>query len=215
METSVILVDSKRRNTTEYITPSQYVIDLPHKFSNILSIELVYALYGKAGQDTNHMYVDMYIDEIEPQPLEDGKKTPFTQLPFFKSNDDIYEYSSIQQYKSICKFQKSQLSNLTHFTITFLDRNGRILPMTEHILRFEITTTPFEHIDITPSIKQTLEDKKDPYTLLGIVPGKYDINTLSTAFKNKASLLRREQFATVTYDELKNAFATLVKSIQK
>ena len=214
METSVIFIDSKRRNTTEYITPSKYVIDLPHEFKNISSIELVYALYGKAGQDTNHMYVDMYIDEINSISLEDGKKTPFTQLPFFKSNDDIYEYSSTQQYISIFKFQKSLLSKLTHFTITFLDRSGRILPMTDHILRFEITTQ-FEHIDTTPIFKQTIEDKKDPYTLLGIVHGRYDITTLSTAFKNKASLLRREQFATVTYDELKNAFATLVKSIQK
>ena len=213
METSTIFIDSKKRNTTEYITPSQYVLDLPQEFNNISSIELVYALYGKAGKDANHMYVDMYIDEL--QPLEDGKKTPFTQLPFFKSNDDLYEYSSTRQYKSICKFQKSPLSKLTHLTITFLDRSGRILPMTDHILRFEITTTSLEHIDIKPIMKQTLEDKNNPYTLLGIVPGKYDITSLSTAFKNKASLLRREQFATVTYDELKTAFATLVKSIQK
>jgi hypothetical protein len=212
METSIIFIDSKKRNTTEHISPSKYVYELPHEFNNIVSVELVYALYGKAGQDTNHMYVDMYIDELQPQV--EGNKTPFTQLPFFKSNDDLYEYNT-NQYKSTCKFQRSPLSNLAHLTITFLDRSGRILPMTDHILRFEITTAPIESVDTLSSVKQTLEDKKDPYTLLGIVPGKYDITTLSTAFKNKASLLRREQFSTITYDELKNAFATLVKSIQK
>jgi hypothetical protein len=222
VETFYIFVDSRYRDTGSYISPSQYVVNFENVFKNVITVELVHALYGRSGLD-NEKYVNLHIEELSPNVVSNHNASTgaFTQLPFFNSVDSLYEYDK-HSYPSVRKFEKP-LMKLSKLSITFLDKDKRIFPVTEHILRFEVTcfrmNDNIEEWDnfriISNSVRSTEPViKKDPYTLLGISQGQYDLNILANAFKVKARELRKDGMTKTAYDELKDAFTVLAKNFK-
>jgi len=224
VETFYVFIDSRYRDTSAYISPSQYVIDFDNVFKNVISVELVHAIYGRSGQD-NEKYVNLHIEELSPNVIsnQNASKGAFTQLTFFTAVDSLYEFNKSSSYSSIRKFEKP-LMKLSKFSITFMDKDKRIFPIADHILRFEVTcfrmndnVEEWDNFRIISNSVRSTEPviKKDPYILLGLKQGMYDLNTLATAFKEKARLLRRDGMTKGTYDELKEAFANLARNVQK
>lgn len=221
-EIHYIFVDSRYRDLSAFISPSQYVIDFDTVFKNVLSVELVYAMYGKSGQNTEK-YVNLCVEELTPNIISNqgASSAAFTQLPFYSHNDDnLYQYDK-QNYSSLRKFE-TPLMKLSKLSITFLDKDKKIFPMTDHILRFEVTcfkmTNNTEEWDnfriVSDSVLSTKPVMiKDPYRLLGVSQGAYDLPLLTNAFKEKAKLLRRNGMSKSAYNELKEAFTFLAKSI--
>lgn len=222
IETFYIFVDSRYRDTTTHISPSQYVITFDNVFKNVISVELVHAIYGRNGQETEN-YVNLYVEELSPNIVSNHNASmgAFTQLPFYNETNSLYEYNK-QSYASLRKFEKP-LMKLSKLSITFADKDKKIFPVTDHILRFEVTcfrmndnVEEWDNFRIISNSVRTTEPiiKKDPYILLGVSQGNYDINVLANAFKQKARLLRKNGMTKSNYDELKEAFTFLAKSLR-
>jgi hypothetical protein len=225
LETFYIFVDSRARDTSSYISPSQYAVVFDDVFKNVISVELVHAIYGRNGQETEK-YVNMHIEELTPNIISNqtASKSAFTQLPFFNTVDDTYEYNK-QTYASIRRFEKP-LMKLSKLSITFMDKEKRMFPITDHILRFKVncirindTTEEWDNSRVITNNGRPVEYeqviKKDPYSLLGVSKGNYDVNVLASAFKQKARSLRKDGMTKTAYDELKDAFANLARNLQK
>ena len=222
VETFYIFIDSRYRDTTTYISPSQYVVSFDNVFKNVITVELVHAIYGRSGQETEK-YVNLHVEELSPNIVANHNASmgAFTQLPFYNENNSVYEYNK-QMFSSIRKFEKP-LMKLSKLSITFADKDKKIFPIADHILRFEVTcfrmNDNIEEWDnfriISNSVRSTEPViKKDPYILLGISQGNYDINVLANAFKEKARTLRKNGMTKSSYDELKEAFTMLARNIK-
>lgn len=222
VETFYIFVDSRYRDTSTYISPSQYVVNFENVFKNVITVELVHAIYGRNGQDTEK-YVNLFIEELSPNIISNHNSGmgSFTQLPFYSAVDNLYEYNK-QSYTSLRKFEKP-LMKLSKFSITFADKDKKIFPITDHILRFEVTcfrmndnVEEWDNFRIISNSVRSTEPiiKKDPYLLLGISQGNYDLSVLANAFKQKARQLRKNGMTKRDYDELKEAFSFLARNLQ-
>lgn len=223
VETFYIFIDSRYRDKTTHISPSQYVIDFENVFKNVISVELVHAIYGKTGL-VDEKYVNLHIEELNPNVIShiNSSKGAFSQLPFYKAENDLYQYDK-QSYQSIRKFDKP-LMKLSKLSFTFLDKDDKLFPMTEHMLRFEVTCFKLnENIEewdnfriITNSVRSTEPTiKKDPYVMLGLQPNSFDLNLLVLAFREKAKVLRKDGYTKNAYDELKAAFSQLAQTISR
>lgn len=204
-EICYVFVDSRARDTTSHISPSQYVIKFANVLTNVVSVELVHALYGKSGQNAE-MYVNLNIEELSPYIIsnQNASAEAFTQLPFWITNtDNMCQYDK-HIYPSILTFN-NPIKELSKLSITFLDKHKKIFPVTEHILRFEIKCLKASDV----------ETKKDPYTLLGLSQGTYTLATLANAFKEKATIMRKDGMSQDAYNELKDAFTFLAKSLPR
>jgi len=225
VETFYVFVDSRSRDMTAYISPSQYVVDFENVFKNVISVELVHAMYAKSGQGNTDKYVNLHIEELNTnvvsnQPASSGA---FTQLPFWTPNDDgIFQYDK-QSYVSLRKFEKP-LMKLAKLSITFLDKDKKVFQISDHILRFEVTcfrmtdnTEEWDNFRIISNSVRASEPlmKKDPYMLLGVSQGAYDLSVLANAFKEKAKALRRSGMTKGAYDDLKEAFTFLAKNLPR
>lgn len=198
-----ILIDSRLRDTSKDITPAQYSFKLSEPIYNIKSIKLVHAIYSK--NDTNiDKYMLLKVKEF-PSNLKflhnpHNVENIFTYLPFHKSHNDINEYEFTSSTFNSILHLETPLKELNTITVSFLDKDGRLFPIQEHILQFEITT----QIKILT-----------PYEILEIDPHKFiKINELIEIFKNKAEKLRNSQdFTQDKYNQLKNAFKTIALNI--
>lgn len=223
VETFNLFIDSRYRDHTVHISPSQYVIEFDNVLKNVISVELVHAIYGKNGLPLE-LYTNLHIEELNPNVIShiNASKGAFSQLPFYKAENDLYQYDK-QSYASVRKFEKP-LMKLSKLSITFIDKDGKPFPITEHILRFEVTCFKLnENVEewdnfriITNSVRTTEPViKKDPYVLLGLQPNSFDLNMLVVAFRDKAKLLRKDGYTKGAYDELKVAFSQLAQTIKR
>jgi hypothetical protein len=222
VETFFLFVDSRNRDSTIHVSQAQYVVDFDNVFKNIISVELVHAIYGRLSG--NDMYVNLHIEELNPNIVSttNSCKGAFTQLTFFSPTNDKYEYSQ-NTYRSIRRFDKP-LMKLSKLSITFTKDDGTFFPIAEHLLRFEIVCfKQNERVEdwgdfkiMTQSLK-VYQPKviKDPYTVLGVNNGLNDMNILITAFKKKSVQLRNDGYNQSVYDELKDAFATIAKTLKQ
>jgi hypothetical protein len=223
-ETFFLFVDSNYRDKGVHISPSQYIIDFDTVFKNVISVELAHALYGKTGSGSNNdTYINMHIEELNPNITShiNASKGAFTQLPLYDPRDNMYEYNKTR-FQSIRRFDKP-LMKLSKVSITFLDKEGKLYPITEHTLRFEVTCFRLnENIEewdnfklVSNSVKATEPVyKRDPYGVLGVKQGQYNLDMLVEAFKVKARVLRKNGYNKSAYDELKNAFAVLAGGLK-
>lgn len=125
-------VDSRHRNRELYPSESQYVINIPTPFKNVVKVELVSAVYEKFGTEN---YLNVHIDELGGN-LESNNNDIvgiFTQLPLIHP---LNLYSS-QQFKSVKVFERP-LAKLGRMSISFRSFDGSLYPMLDHLLRFEI-----------------------------------------------------------------------------
>jgi hypothetical protein len=139
VEVSYVSIDSRARNRDLYPDPCSYVISFERVFKDVVSVELVYALYAKAGDED---YVCLVVDELMPNMLSHMTTglSSFTQLPLRKPHN---EYTR-QLFRSIRVFP-TPLNKLSRFTLRFASFAGTPYPIREHLLRFEITCLRFQH----------------------------------------------------------------------
>lgn len=139
VEVHYVAVDSRARDRALYPDPASYVVPFDRVFKEVVSVELVYALYSKAGDED---YVNLAIDELSPNAVSNSNAVAgaFTQLPLRKPKN---EYSR-GTFRSIKVFP-APLNKLGRFTVRFVSFAGGAYPIREHMLRFEITCLRFEN----------------------------------------------------------------------
>lgn len=133
-----LAVDSNFRDTQKHPNHWQYVVNFDNVFKNVVSVELVMAVYEKVTTDA---YVNLYIDELSPNLYSNSNpiKGSFTQLPL---TDTLNTYTR-DKYRSIKQFVKP-LSKLHKMSIRFVSPNGSSYPIRDHFLRFEVTCMKFQ-----------------------------------------------------------------------
>jgi hypothetical protein len=131
----VVVVSSLARDTEKFPSPAMYVVDLDDTIANVVSIELVYALYEKLTTDR---YVNLVILEAETDLVSNCNtaRRAFTQLPLVQP---LNEYDG-SKFRSVKTFANGPLARLARLSIGFARPDGQPYPMRDHLLRFEVTT---------------------------------------------------------------------------
>jgi hypothetical protein len=131
-ETIYLAVDSRSRDVSKYPDANNFVVDFDSPFKNIISIELVYALYDKLGTER---YVNLCIPEIRNFVLSNNNilTGAFTQLPLNLPTNE-YTYN---KFRSIKVFNPP-LSKLNRLSLIIVSDDGSVYPMKDYFARFEI-----------------------------------------------------------------------------
>jgi hypothetical protein len=130
-----IVVDSRQRDIQIYPRANSYVVKLNEELKNVVSLELVYALYPTTGTES---YMNLFVDEVDNRgsvvTLDSSEISgAFTQLPLVHPHN---EYTPARHYSSLSVF-RAPLSRLNRLTLRFTDAFGVLYPVTDHLLRFE------------------------------------------------------------------------------
>lgn len=227
IETFNVGIDSAYRDKTKYPSPSEYIIPFDNIFKNVVSVQLVFAVYEKNGVES---YVNLYIEELSPNLVANTSAISgsFCQLPLINTQN-IYESS---MYTCIKNFDKP-LAKLGRLTIRFLKASGEVYPMREHFLKLEVRCLRFggktkewtnnEMFTQSVSVYEptAVAKKKQAVStstsILLKVPDVYDIDILKTAFKSAAETLRMQGLPQGTYkkryEELKEEFRRLAAPV--
>lgn len=226
-----ILIDSRLRDISKYITPAQYAFELETPLQNVMSIELVHAIYSK-NDSNNEKYAYMCIKEV---PIKrflfttqgnsfDGEHI-FTYLPFYKQSKDTIEYEFNPRMLNTKYILEHPISKLSSLSISIIDKDGRLFPMQEHIMCFKVNIMN-TNIDLHSNIAQDNLQKdnhvydrvitKSPYDIFGLTQGTFSLDMLVERFKHRANILRNSgKYSLSEYEELKQAFKTLATSLKK
>jgi hypothetical protein len=131
----VVVVSSLARDIERFPSPASYVVEFDDTITNVVSIELVYALYEKLSTDR---YVNLTVLEADGDLVSNCNtaRRAFTQLPLVAP---LNEYDG-SKYRSVRTFTGAPLARLTRLTIAFVGPSGRPYPMRDHLLRFEVTS---------------------------------------------------------------------------
>lgn len=221
----IVCIDSKARNTDLYPSPNSYVVEFQKTFKNIVSVELVAAIYD--GISPDH-YVNLFIDELSSGSDIISNVTSstgsFTQLPL---TNTINKYTQ-KMYRSLKTFDHP-LAKLGKFSIRFVGSDSLPYGISEHFLRFEIICCKYEstvesnNLEVASNVvhmyKPIVEAGKDisdiayitdPYLLLGITKeNAANIKNLTAAFKQKTTMLKVKGGTQWEYNRLKHAFKEL------
>lgn len=243
VDVSYLSMDSRKRNMQLFPDASRYVVDFDRVFKDVVSVELVYALYGKFGDED---YVNLYIDELVPNMVSNCTQIggSFTQLPLLLPKN---EYTR-DKFRSIKVFP-TPLNKLAKFSVRFMGFDGIAYPIREHMLRFEITCLKFhlkknvvltrEAISVWVPPDSGLTDATNDIAdlemqtrvqvpvqepsesscrrTLGIPPKPFvlfEVQQVANAFKARSATLRQSGNPAGTYlPELKCAFKVLARKI--
>lgn len=219
-------VDSIFRDRTKFPSASEYVVMFDSVFQNVVHVELVFAIYEKTGTEN---YVNLHIEELSPNLIANSNfiSGSFCQLPLV-TNVNTYNTSL---YKCIKTFEKP-LAKLAKLHIKFIDSTGKIYPMRDHFLKFEVSCLRFngkanewsnnELFSQTVSVLQPAVPKtnndNDKLDIKINVPDQYDLEILKIAFKSACNTLRSYKLSrniyNMKYDELKTQFKILAQNIK-
>lgn len=212
IETYNLGIDSSYRDKTKYPNSHDYVITFDNIFKNIISVQLVFAVYETSGIEK---YVNLYIDELSPNLISNSQyiSGSFCQLPTLQAKN-IYDTS---MYKCIKTFEKP-LSKLSRMTIRFINTNGEIYPIRDHFLKFEIQCLKFSGKVKEWKNNEVFTQSVSMYEPSSVasnksylnIPEKYDLEILKTAFKSACEQLRAQAYPkevyNIKYNELKDEF---------
>jgi hypothetical protein len=140
-EKVTIVVDSRDRDIVVHPNSHTYVVNMDNPINNIVSVELVYAMYYTIGIEP---YVNLNIPEISDGFIvstNDAIARSFTQLPLV---DPLNKYTS-DVYRSFCKF-KRPLSKLNRLSVGFTGRDGNSYDVGDNILRLEVVFQRYDHV---------------------------------------------------------------------
>jgi hypothetical protein len=128
-----LIIDSNDRNKKIHPNPDSYTVQLNDILKNVTYIKLVYAVYNKQGKN---MYVNLHIEEFSPNAISNNQyiKDSFTQLPLI---DYITEYKN-DVYESDKRLLNNPISKLSKLTIKFIDNDGQLYSVGEHMMKFRI-----------------------------------------------------------------------------
>lgn len=215
IETFNIGIDSQYRDLEKYASPSQYTISFESIFKNVVSFQLVFAVYEKNGVEP---YVNLVIEEMSPNLISNSNPISgsFCQLPLI-SPLNTYNTSL---YKCVKTFEKP-LAKLSKLSIKFVKSDGTLYPMREHFLKFEISCLKFSGGKTKEWSNNEMFTQSisvyEPTTKHLNVPPKYDMAILKTAFKSACDMLRSQglpqQVFKAKYNEIKAEFRTLAQDI--
>lgn len=202
-------VDSRYRDTKKYPHSYEYTVPFQDVYKNVVSVELVFAVYEKVATD---LYCNIYIEELTPNLKSNSNiiEGSFTQLPMV-NNINTYDRG---QYRSIKLFDKP-LSKLSKLTIRFLKPDGTPYMIRDHFLRFEVTclkinsTVEWKNLEMIANSASMFQAVSwDPEKVIGLPPG-YKWNDLRDIFTKKAKAAKDKD--PTRYEELKRAFKELSK----
>jgi hypothetical protein len=131
--TYYLAIDSRYRDKNRYPTPNYFAYDLNNTLKNVMSIELVYAIYDKIGTEK---YVNLQINDLcDSNHLSNasGMESAFTQLPLLNYTN---EYTS-NQFKSIHVFNPP-IAKLSRMTFNLFTASGQQYQGRDFFMRFEI-----------------------------------------------------------------------------
>lgn len=202
-------VDSKFRDKNRFPNPHTYYIEFENVYKNVVSVELVYAIYERTTTD---QYCNLQIEELGHNLHSNSNHISgsFAQLPMIQ-NINAYDRSL---FRSIKIFEKP-LSKLPRLSIRFLTPEGAPYPVREHFMRFEITCMKFnstiewknmEMVSQTASMFHTITWNAEQ--VLGLPPG-YTWETAQENFMSRAREVKGRD--PVRYDELKKALKEIGK----
>jgi hypothetical protein len=207
-------VDSKYRDLAKFPTDSEYTVYFDSTFQNVVSVNLVFAVYEKTGTD---LFVNLHIEELSPNLIANSNHISgsFCQLPMTTAFN-TYDTS---MYRCVKYFEKP-LAKLSKLSIKFIDSAGKIYPMSSHFLKFEITCLKFigrewtnnELFSNSVSVLQLAGPKKtNENVVINIkTPEQYNMDMLKTAFKSACDTLRSyglaEHLFQEKYRELRREF---------
>jgi hypothetical protein len=200
-------VDSRYRNLATYPNANSYVIQFDRVYKNVVSLELVLALYEKTTTD---QYVNLVLEDVDCNMESNSQyiRKAFTQLPLTQTSC-VYDAHS---FRSIKIFEKP-LAKMAKLTVSFVDPNGGAYPMRDHFLRFEITcmkfqqTAEWKNLDmVSKSVNMFQSSFWNPERVLDL-PSIYDWELLENNFKTKARMYAKTDKE--KYQECKKAFKEL------
>lgn len=202
-------VDSRFRDTKKNPHTYEYVVPFVDVYKNVVSVELVFAVYEKVTTD---LYCNLYVEELTPNLKSNSNviEGSFTQLPMV-NNINTYDRSL---FRSIKIFEKP-LSKLAKLTVKFLRPDGTPCMLRDHFLRFEITclkintTVEWKNMEMIANTASMFQAVNwDPEKVIGLAPG-YSWADLRDTFTRKAKAAKDKDPG--RYDELKRAFKELSK----
>lgn len=199
--TSFITIDSRDRNTTSYPDPNDYVYHLDDTIKNIISVELVYAVYLKYETET---YVNLHIEEFSPNAISNNHilRDSFIQLPLL---DYINEYTP-NRFRSIKKFY-NPINKLGRLTIKFYKYDGTLYEINDHLLKFEIKYHVYDgQIQSNLFLNSDLTTNKSMIDLK--LPKNFTKNDLNIEYLKKKKMCQSDnerQILKLKYLELKHS----------
>lgn len=216
-----VCVDSRFRDISKYLNPYEYVVSFDDIFKDVISVELVFAVYEKNGTD---LYVNVHIEELSPNLISNSNfaSGSFCQLPMLTP---LNSYDS-GMYKCIKIFEKP-LAKLTKLSIRFLKPDGTQYPMNDHLLKFEIncmklsgTSTEWKRNEVfAPKVSmfRTHDQHWDAYKILNPHGNTQDIDALKREFKKAAIKLKNDSISEQQYKErykqLRDAFKNILEKL--
>ena len=169
-----LLIDSRERLLKVYPNANDYVINLDNILKNVISVNLIYAIYPKAGIE---FYVNLIIDEFNSKCISNNQvlRDSFIQLPLLNYYNEFR-----QDVHNKVTFLKP-ISKLSKLTLKFVDIFGEKYEIGEHFLRFEIEYYVF---DSNPEY-HILTKKRDYFMNLPENYTKRDLNFIYYHEKEK------------------------------
>lgn len=126
-----LLIDSRERIHKIYPNANDYVINLDNIMKNVISVNLIYAIYPKSGIE---FYVNLMIDEFNSKCISNNQvlRESFIQLPLLNYFNEFR-----QDVHNKVTFLKP-ISKLSKLTLKFVDVFGEKYEIGDHFLRFEL-----------------------------------------------------------------------------
>ena len=133
-------IDSRHRDTVKYPHANSYVVPIDPVFKNVISVELVHAIYDRPAGAAATKYVNLFIDEVPNTAATnaDPMRGSFTQLPIVESSLGRSLVYDKTLFRSIKLFDKP-MAKLSRLTISFRAYDGQPFDISDHYLRFEVT----------------------------------------------------------------------------
>ena len=167
-----LLIDSRERNLDIFPSFNDYVIKLDNIIKNVISVNLIYAIYPKSGDEN---YVNLCIEEFNTKCISnnDVLRDAFIQLPLL-----TYFNEFRQDVHNKVHFRKP-ISKLSKLSIKFLDYFGQKYEIGDHFLRFEIEYYVYNS---NPEFHNSSDHQPQYFISL---PAKFTKKQLNVVYYNK------------------------------
>jgi hypothetical protein len=125
--THVISVESSSRNDTAYPSPTQYTIDLPQRYRNVWSAQLLNIAIAEFTP--RQRIVCLQIDKlntIDSTAASGGVNFCFAKIPLISTVGNIYYVDAMSTLFPVIPLQ-NPIATLDKLKISFTDLNGNVL----------------------------------------------------------------------------------------
>jgi hypothetical protein len=123
----VISIESASRDETKYPSPTQYQIDLPQRYRNVWSAQLLnIGIYEFAPrQRVAYLKIDN-LNMIDSTSASGGVNFCFAKIPLISTFGNIFYVDATSTTFPVIPFQ-NPIATLDKLAISFTDANGNVL----------------------------------------------------------------------------------------